>query len=168
MFSDVLKMIFGSRNDRLLKQYRTQVNKINALEPAMKALSDEALRAKTGEFKARVEKGESLDALLPEAFAVVRETGVRVLGMRHFDSQLIGGIALHNGKIAEQRTGEGKTLTSTLPAYLNALSGKGVHIVTVRITNTASIICATTWSMKSRAVASAVWLMRLWTKWIRF
>jgi preprotein translocase subunit SecA len=131
MFSDVLKMIFGSRNDRLLKQYRGQVNKINALEPAMKALSDEALRAKTGEFKARVEKGESLDALLPEAFAVVRETGVRVLGMRHFDSQLIGGIALHNGKIAEQRTGEGKTLTSTLPAYLNALSGKGVHIVTV-------------------------------------
>jgi preprotein translocase subunit SecA len=131
MFSDVLKKIFGSRNDRLLKQYRTQVKKINALEPAMKALSDEALRAKTGEFKARVEKGESLDAILPEAFAVVRETGVRVLGMRHFDSQLIGGIALHNGKIAEQRTGEGKTLTSTLPAYLNALTGKGVHIVTV-------------------------------------
>jgi preprotein translocase subunit SecA len=131
MFSDVLKIIFGSRNDRLLKQYRAQVNKINALEPAMKALSDEALRAKTGEFRARVEKGEALDAILPEAFAVVRETGVRVLGMRHFDSQLIGGIALHNGKIAEQRTGEGKTLTSTLPAYLNALSGKGVHIVTV-------------------------------------
>ncbi len=131
MFSDVLKKIFGSRNDRLLKQYRAQVNKINALEPAMKALPDEALRAKTAEFKARVEKGETLDALLPEAFAVVRETGVRVLGMRHFDSQMIGGIALHNGKIAEQRTGEGKTLTSTLPAYLNALSGNGVHIVTV-------------------------------------
>ncbi len=131
MFSDVLKMIFGSRNDRLLKQYRAQVNKINALEPTMKALSDEALRAKTSEYKGRVENGEALDAILPEAYATVREAGVRVLGMRHFDSQMIGGIALHNGKIAEQRTGEGKTLTSTLPAYLNALAGKGVHIVTV-------------------------------------
>jgi preprotein translocase subunit SecA len=131
MFSDVLKKIFGSRNDRLLKQYRAQVNKINALEATMKALPDEGLRAKTAEFKARFEKGETLDAMLPEAYAVVRETGVRVLGMRHFDSQMIGGIALHNGKIAEQRTGEGKTLTSTLPAYLNAISGKGVHIVTV-------------------------------------
>jgi preprotein translocase subunit SecA len=131
MFSDVLKKIFGSRNDRLLKQYRAQVNKINALEATMKALPDEGLRAKTAEFKSRFEKGETLDPMLPEAYAVVREAGVRVLGMRHFDSQLIGGIALHNGKIAEQRTGEGKTLTSTLPAYLNAISGKGVHIVTV-------------------------------------
>ncbi len=131
MFGDVLKVVFGSRNDRLLKQYRGIVQKINGLEPAMKALSDEALRGKTAEFKARVEKGETLDALLPEAFAVVREASQRSLGMRHFDAQLIGGMALHFGKIGEQRTGEGKTLTSTLPAYLNALTGRGVHIVTV-------------------------------------
>jgi preprotein translocase subunit SecA len=131
MFGDVLKKIFGSRNDRLLKQFRAKVIKINALEPAMQALSDEALKAKTAEFRARIEKGETVDALLPEAFAVVREASVRVLGMRHFDAQMIGGMALHEGKIAEMRTGEGKTLVSTLPAYLNALSGKSVHIVTV-------------------------------------
>ncbi len=131
MFGDVLKKIFGSRNDRLLKQYRAQVVKINALEPGIRALSDEELRAKTPEFKARIEKGETIDAILPEAFAVVREASQRALGMRHFDSQMIGAMALHQGKIAEQRTGEGKTLTSTLPAYLNALTGKGVHIVTV-------------------------------------
>ena len=131
MISGLLKKIFGSRNDRLIKQYSTVVRQINALEPAISALSDDALRNKTVEFRERLDKGETLDALLPEAFAVVREAGKRVLGMRHFDVQLIGGMVLHDGKIAEMRTGEGKTLVATLPAYLNALSGKGVHIVTV-------------------------------------
>jgi preprotein translocase subunit SecA len=131
MISGLLKKIFGSRNDRLIKQYSQTVGRINALEPAMQALTDEALRAKTDEFKARVAGGESLDDLLPEAFAVVREAGKRVLGMRHFDVQMIGGMVLHHGKIAEMRTGEGKTLVATLPSYLNALSGKGVHVVTV-------------------------------------
>jgi preprotein translocase subunit SecA len=131
MISKLLKSIFGSRNDRLLKQYRQTVVRINALEPDVAALSDEALRAKTAEFKQRVQNGESLDAILPEAFAVVREGGKRALNMRHFDVQLIGGMVLHYGKIAEMRTGEGKTLMATLPAYLNALSGKGVHVVTV-------------------------------------
>ncbi|PWF22744.1 preprotein translocase subunit SecA [Corticimicrobacter populi] len=127
----LLKKLIGSRNDRLLKQYRKQVAQINALESSVAALSDEALSAKTAEFQARHQKGESLDALLPEAFAVVRESGKRVFGMRHFDVQLIGGMVLHQGKIAEMRTGEGKTLMATLPAYLNAISGKGVHVVTV-------------------------------------
>ena len=131
MIPNILKKIFGSRNDRLLKQLRSVVNKINALEPAYQQLDDAQLRAKTAEFKARIEKGETLDALLPEAFAVVREAAVRVHGMRHFDVQMIGGMALHQGKISEMRTGEGKTLMSTLPAYLNALSGNGVHIITV-------------------------------------
>lgn len=130
MFS-LLKKIVGSRNDRLLKQYRVIVKKINALEPSFQALSDEELVAKTPEFRQRLAQGESLDSLLPEAFALVREAAQRVLGMRHFDVQLIGGIALHQGKIAEMRTGEGKTLMSTLPIYLNALTGKGVHVVTV-------------------------------------
>ncbi|MFA5701978.1 MAG: preprotein translocase subunit SecA [Advenella sp.] len=127
----ILKKLVGSRNDRILKQYRKIVSKINALEKSISALSDEELSAKTPEFRARLEKGESLNDLLPEAFAVTREASRRVLGMRHFDVQLLGGIALHNGKIAEMRTGEGKTLMSTLPVYLNALSGKGVHVVTV-------------------------------------
>ena len=131
MISGLLKKIFGSRNDRLIKQYSAVVRQINALEPGVSALSDDALRGKTAEFKARVANGESLDALLPEAFAVVREAGKRVLGMRHFDVQLIGGMVLHDGKIAEMRTGEGKTLVATLPCYLNALSGKGVHVITV-------------------------------------
>ncbi len=131
MISNLLKKIFGSRNDRLLKQLRGAVGKINALESAYQQLSDEQLRGKTDEFKTRIEKGESLDALLPEAFAAVREAAVRVHGMRHFDVQMIGGMALHQGKISEMRTGEGKTLMSTLPAYLNALSGNGVHIITV-------------------------------------
>ena len=131
MISGLLKSIFGSRNDRLLKTYRKQVERINALEPSMEALSDEALQAKTAEFRTRLAGGETLDALLPEAFAVVREASKRVLGMRHFDVQLVGGMVLHYGKIAEMRTGEGKTLVSTLPAYLNALAGQGVHIVTV-------------------------------------
>ncbi len=131
MITGFLKKIFGSRNDRLIKQYSQTVVRINALEPAISQLSDEALKAKTDEFRSRHAKGETLDALLPEAFAVVREAGRRVLGMRHFDMQLIGGMVLHFGKIAEMRTGEGKTLTATLAVYLNAISGKGVHLVTV-------------------------------------
>ena len=131
MISTLFKKIFGSRNERLVKQYAQKVQQINALEPAMQALSDEQLRAKTEEFKQRYITGESLDKLLPEAFAVVREGGRRVLGMRHFDVQLIGGMVLNAGKISEMRTGEGKTLVATLPAYLNALSGKGVHVITV-------------------------------------
>ena len=127
----LLKKIFGTQNDRLLKQLRRQVNQINALEPQMQALSDAELRAKTDDYRARVQAGASLDSLLIEAFAVVREAGVRVFGMRHFDVQLIGGMVLHSGKIAEMRTGEGKTLMATLPVYLNALSGRGVHVVTV-------------------------------------
>ena len=127
----LLTKLFGSRNDRLLKQYRKMVARINALEPQFEKLSDEQISAKTQEFKERLGKGETLDQLLPEAFAVVREASKRVMKMRHFDVQLIGGIALHEGKIAEMRTGEGKTLTATLPVYLNALTGKGVHVVTV-------------------------------------
>ena len=154
MITGLLKKVFGSRNDRLLKQYSRTVRAINALEPQMAALSDDQLQAKTAEFRERIAKSvaaddatgagsdaaqdamlerrrAALDALLPEAFAVVREAGKRVLGMRHFDVQLVGGITLHNGKIGEMRTGEGKTLVATLPAYLNALAGTGVHIVTV-------------------------------------
>jgi preprotein translocase subunit SecA len=130
MFS-LLKKIYGSRNDRTLKQLRRQVEQINQLEPQMQALSDEALRAKTDSFRERIQAGVKLDALLPEAFAVVREASVRVFGMRHFDVQLIGGMVLHSGKIAEMRTGEGKTLMATLPVYLNALTERGVHVVTV-------------------------------------
>jgi preprotein translocase subunit SecA len=131
MAFNLLTQIFGSRNDRLLKQYRKTVERINALESGLSALSEDALRAKTDEFKQRFQAGESLDDLLPEAFAVVREGSKRVMKMRHFDVQMMGGIALHQGKIAEMRTGEGKTLTATLAVYLNALSGKGVHVVTV-------------------------------------
>ena len=131
MISNLLKSIFGSRNDRILKQYRQTVLAINALEAEVGKLSDEALCLKTDTFKQRIAQGEALNTLLPEAFAVVREAGQRVLQMRHFDEQLIGGMALHYGKIAEMRTGEGKTLMATLPAYLNALSGQGVHVVTV-------------------------------------
>jgi preprotein translocase subunit SecA len=158
MFTDLLKKVFGSRNERLLKQYRRVVREVNALEPQLEKLSDEALRAKTSEFRTRFQvrmakigaapsedpqgeaeltaarnkaRREMLDELLPQAFAVVREAGRRTLNMRHFDVQLVGGLALHHGKIAEMRTGEGKTLAATLPAYLNALSGTGVHIVTV-------------------------------------
>jgi len=131
MIFTLFKKLFGSRNDRLVKQYAQKVQQINALEPAMQALSDEALRAKTAEFKQRYANGETLEKLLPEAFAVVREGSRRALGMRHFDVQLIGGMVLNAGKIAEMRTGEGKTLVATLPAYLNALTGKGVHVITV-------------------------------------
>src|SRR6201988_3953568 len=157
MIQTILRKIFGSRNDRLLRQYARQGRAINALEPQMEKLTDAELRAKTDEFRSRFRdrlpgvpddagggadqahladrrtaaRREVLDELLPEAFAVVREAGRRTLNMRHFDVQLVGGIALHNGKIAEMRTGEGKTLVATLPAYLNALGGQGVHIVTV-------------------------------------
>lgn len=126
-----LSKIFGSRNERTLKKLRKTVELINQLEPAMEALSDEELKAKTTEFKERLEKGESLDQVLPEAFATVREASKRTLGLRHFDVQLIGGMVLHGGRVAEMRTGEGKTLVATLPVYLNALSGKGVHVITV-------------------------------------
>ena len=158
MFQTLIKKIVGSRNDRLLRQYMRQVRRINELEAQVEKLSDDALRARTEEFRARIrdrlakitggadgepdrarrleerraaERRTALDELLPEAFAVVREAGRRTLNMRHFDVQLLGGIALHNGKIAEMRTGEGKTLVATLPAYLNSLTGEGVHIVTV-------------------------------------
>jgi len=131
MATNILTKIFGSRNDRLLKQYRQSVVRINALEAEFEKLTDDALRQKTQDFKARVAKGETLDSLLPEAFAVVREGSKRVMKMRHFDVQLLGGMSLHFGKISEMGTGEGKTLTATLPVYLNALTGKGVHVVTV-------------------------------------
>ena len=131
MLPKLLTSIFGSRNERLLKQYRHVVQQIAALEPSLEKLSDDQLRAKTTEFRERLAKGETLNDLLPEAFAVAREGGKRVLKMRHFDVQMLGGMVLHNGKIAEMRTGEGKTLAATLPVYLNALAGKGVHVVTV-------------------------------------
>ena len=131
MATNFLTKIFGSRNDRLLKQYRGTIKRINAMEIDLEKLSDEALRAKTDEFKSRVAAGSTLDELLPEAFAVVREGSKRIMKMRHFDVQMLGGMALHHGKIAEMGTGEGKTLTATLPVYLNALTGKGVHVVTV-------------------------------------
>ena len=131
MFNQLLTKIFGSRNERNLRQYQKQVERINQLEPQMQALDDAALKLKTEDFKQRAAAGESLDALLPEAFAVCREASVRALGLRHYDVQLIGGMVLHSGRIAEMRTGEGKTLVATLAVYLNALSGKGVHVVTV-------------------------------------
>lgn len=131
LVSNIFKKVLGSRNERLVKKSRKHIAKINALEKAYSQLSDEDLRHKTQEFKARIEKGETLDDLLAEAFAVVREASKRTLGLRHFDVQLIGGMVLHSGKIAEMVTGEGKTLVATLPAYLNALAGKGVHVVTV-------------------------------------
>ncbi|MDF1528080.1 MAG: preprotein translocase subunit SecA [Sedimenticola sp.] len=131
MVSKILRKVFGSRNDRLIKRMYKVVAEINALEPAMQQLSDEELKAKTNEFRQRIEQGEALNGLMAEAFAVVREAGLRVLNMRHFDVQLIGGMVLNDGKIAEMRTGEGKTLVATLAVYLNALPGKGVHVVTV-------------------------------------
>ncbi len=131
MLIKLLTKVFGSRNDRTLRRMRKVVNIINAMEPEMEKLSDEELKGKTAEFRARLEKGEVLENLIPEAFAVVREASKRVFGMRHFDVQLLGGMVLNERCIAEMRTGEGKTLTATLPAYLNALTGKGVHVVTV-------------------------------------
>src|SRR5215471_9762789 len=126
-----LAKVFGTANERELKRLVPVVAQVNALEPSIKALTDEQLRGKTAEFRERVSQGEALDDLLPEVFAVVREAGRRTLNMRHFDVQLIGGAVLHKGRIAEMKTGEGKTLVATLPAYLNALEGKGVHVVTV-------------------------------------
>ncbi len=131
MLGSLARKVFGSTNDRIIRQYQSRVNAINALEEEFEALSNEALTAKTEEFRARLKQGEKLDALLPEAFATVREASKRTLGMRHFDVQLIGGMVLHEGKISEMKTGEGKTLVATLPVYLNALSYKGVHVVTV-------------------------------------
>src|SRR6187551_997030 len=131
MISFVAKKIFGTKNARVIKGMRPIVEHINSLEEGMKAKSDADLRAMTAAFRARLDQGASLDDLLPEAFAVCREAGRRVLSMRHFDVQLIGGMVLHRGGIAEMKTGEGKTLVATLPVYLNALSGKGVHVITV-------------------------------------
>lgn len=131
MLGKLVKMVVGSRNDRLVKKKRKLVKKVNALAAEYEKLSDAALQGKTQEFRDRLAQGEKLDDLLPEAFAAVREASTRVFGMRHFDVQLIGGMVLHSGKIAEMKTGEGKTLMATLAAYLNALPGKGVHVVTV-------------------------------------
>lgn len=131
MLVKLLTKIFGSRNDRTLRRLRKSVEAINRMEPEFEKLSDDELKAKTQEFRDRLAKGESEQDILPEAFATVREASKRVFGMRHFDVQLIGGMVLNERCIAEMRTGEGKTLTATLPAYLNALSGKGVHVVTV-------------------------------------
>ncbi|PJF21156.1 MAG: preprotein translocase subunit SecA, partial [Phototrophicales bacterium] len=130
MLKSIVKMVLGDPVERALAKYREVVEKINALEPDMKALSDDELANKTTEFKARLAAGETLDDLLPEAFAVVREASVRTIGLRHYDVQMIGGIVLHEGRIAEMKTGEGKTLVATLPLYLNALTGRGVHLVT--------------------------------------
>src|SRR5712692_9639259 len=131
VFRNILKKVVGDPNERDVRRHRETVDEINALEPQMKALTDDQLRAKTEEFKARLEDGEELDDILPEAYAQMREASVRTTGLRHFDEQLIGGIVLHQGKIAEMKTGEGKTLVATLPLYLNALEGHGAHLVTV-------------------------------------
>src|SRR6187200_148898 len=131
MLGSLARSLFGTANDRIVKGFDKPVARINALEPELAKLSDEQLRAKTAEFRERLAKGETLDDLLVEAFAVVREAAKRTLGQRHFDVQLKGGMVLHQGKIAEMKTGEGKTLVATLPVYLNALEGKGVHVVTV-------------------------------------
>ncbi|MGE4013648.1 MAG: preprotein translocase subunit SecA, partial [Alphaproteobacteria bacterium] len=131
MFGSVARRIFGSANDRYVKRLRSTVDKINALEADVSKLSDDELRARTPWLKKRLADGEDLDAILPDAFATVREAAKRVLGERHYDVQLMGGIVLHRGMISEMKTGEGKTLVATLPVYLNALSGKGVHVVTV-------------------------------------
>ena len=133
-----LAKVFGTANAREIKRLTPAVAQINALEPSIAALSDDQLRGRTAEFRLRLEQGETLDDLLPEAFAVVRETGRRVLSMRHFDVQLIGGMVLHRGKIAEMKTGEGKTLVATLPAYLNALAGNGVRASSIRMLSTSS------------------------------
>ncbi len=131
MIGDVLKKIFGSQNERNLKRIAPLVDEISQFEPKIRALSDDQLKAKTPEFRQRLDNGEELDDLLPEAFAVVREASARTLGMRPFDVQMIGGIVLHQGRISEMKTGEGKTLVATMPIYLNALTRRGVHLVTV-------------------------------------
>ncbi|MBV9262093.1 MAG: preprotein translocase subunit SecA, partial [Pseudolabrys sp.] len=131
MIGAVARKLFGSANDRRIKSYQPRVDAINELEPQLAALSDEELKARTGELKQRVANGEGLDDVLVDAFATVREAAKRTIGQRHFDVQLIGGMILHEGRISEMKTGEGKTLVATLPVYLNALAGKGVHVVTV-------------------------------------
>ncbi|HPP06464.1 MAG TPA: hypothetical protein PLW88_03780, partial [Syntrophorhabdaceae bacterium] len=131
MIGNLIKKIVGTKNERELKRIQPVVDKVNSLEDAMKRLSDYELASMTAKFKERIERGEDLDSILPEAFAVVREAARRTIGMRHFDVQIIGGVVLHEGKIAEMATGEGKTLVATLPVYLNALTGEGVHVVTV-------------------------------------
>ena len=131
MLNKIARTLFGSANDRFVKKQFKIVDKINALEPDFIKLTDDELKAKTDEFRRRIKEGETLDELLPEAFATVREAAKRTLGQRHYDVQMVGGIVLHKGMIAEMKTGEGKTLVATLAAYLNALEGKGVHIVTV-------------------------------------
>src|SRR5947199_6712399 len=131
MLDTLVKKFVGSRNDREIKKIQPLVAKINDLEPRVSSLTDEQLKAQTAEFKQRFENGESLEDLLPDAFAVVRETGKRAPNMRHFDVQLVGGVVLHQGRIPEMKTGEGKTLVATLPAYPNALDGNGVHVITV-------------------------------------
>src|SRR5438552_8182821 len=131
MIGAVARKLFGSSNDRRIRAYRPRVDEINALEAELEALSDEALRARTDAFKQQLAEGQSLDDILVPAFATVREAGTRTLGQRHFDVQLVGGMVLHEGKIAEMKTGEGKTLVATLPVYLNAIAGRGVHVVTV-------------------------------------
>jgi len=131
MINSLLRKVVGSKNDREVKRMGRQVDRITALESELEALDDATLQARTADFRGRLEAGEPLDGLLPEAFATVREAGKRVMGMRHFDVQMVGGMTLHNGRIAEMKTGEGKTLVATLAVYLNALPGKGVHVVTV-------------------------------------
>ena len=131
MFKSLVRSLFSSQNEKEIRRISRIVDRVNSLEPSVETLSDEELAGKTLVFRERIAKGESLDAILPEAFAVVREAGRRVLGMRHFDVQIMGGAVLHEGRIAEMKTGEGKTLVGTLPVYLNALEGKGVHVVTV-------------------------------------
>ena len=214
MLQHTLKKIFGDRNQRLLKNIGKTVDRINALESEMSALDDQALAARSGEFRARIKDGAKRDDLLVEAFAVVREASVRTLGLRHFDVQLVGGVVLNSGKIAEMKTGEGKTLAATLPAYLNAIANIPVHIVTVNdylarrdaewmgkiydflglsvgviasgqepqekrrhtkatscmapITNSALIICATTWRSPPMTASRTVWVSPSSTRWIRF
>src|SRR3972149_3373162 len=131
MINAILSKIVGTKNERELKRIQPVVERVNAFEPEISGLTDAQLQAKTGEFRARLAQGATLDELLPEAFAVVREASKRVLSMRHFDMQIVGGVVLHEGRIAEMKTGEGKTLVATLPVYLNALEGRGVHVVTV-------------------------------------
>ncbi|RYZ67574.1 MAG: preprotein translocase subunit SecA, partial [Proteobacteria bacterium] len=131
MLQSAVRKIFGTQNERFLKSIQPMIDRTNQLEDKTKILSDSELQAKTAEFKERISRGEHLDSILPEAFAVVREAAKRVIGQRHYDVQLIGGATLHKGRIAEMKTGEGKTLTATAPVYLNALTGKGTHVVTV-------------------------------------
>jgi preprotein translocase subunit SecA len=180
MLSKIFRKVLGSRNDRLVKRYARTVDSINALEAEFEALSDDALQGKTAEFRQRLNDGATLDDLMPEAFATVREAGRRVMGMRHYDVQMIGAMVLHDGRIAEMRTGEGKTYVATLAVYLNALSGKGVHVVTVngsptqrilptaRITSSVLITCRTTWLSRWKKRCSVNSILQSSTRSIQF